>query len=291
MVSCVPIFFGIMRKLLSLSVFIILTLSTGAEQIHYWNTDKPTLEAALKAAPKDNKEREKALEMRFIANGCSGNALQHQEVKGHGSNLICEITGAKAGIIIVAAHFDHVERGQGIVDNWSGAVLLPFLAKSVAEMHPKHTYRFIAFTDEEKGLVGSKYYVSHLSKEEKKQILAMINFDTLGLSPTKIWLDHGDRGLAQDIAAAAGATRLPLSVVNVENLGMADSDSFFNEKIPALTIHSVTPDTFHILHTADDNFSAIKMNDYYDTYRLAALYLSYLDMLVGNEMTTPAAAK
>ena len=229
--------------------------------------------------------------MRFIANGCSGNALQHQGVKGHGSNLICEITGAKAGIIIVAAHFDHVERGQGIVDNWSGAVLLPFLAKSVAEMHPKHTYRFIAFTDEEKGLVGSKYYVSHLSKEEKKQILAMINFDTLGLSPTKIWLDHGDRGLAQDIAAAAGATKSPLSVVNVENLGMADSDSFFNEKIPALTIHSVTPDTFHILHSADDNFSAIKMNDYYDTYRLAALYLSYLDMLVGNEMTTPAAAK
>ena len=54
---------------------------------------------------------------------------------------------------------------------------------------------------------------------------------------------------------------------------MADSDSFFNEKIPALTIHSVTPDTFHILHTADDNFSAIKMNDYYDTYRLAASLL------------------
>ena len=85
----------------------------------------------------------------------------------------------------LAAHFDHVERGQGIVDNWSGAVLLPFLAKSVAEMHPKHTYRFIAFTDEEKGLVGSKYYVSHLSKEEKKQILAMINFDTLGCRPTE----------------------------------------------------------------------------------------------------------
>jgi Zn-dependent M28 family amino/carboxypeptidase len=280
-----------MRKLLFLPFVLILVLAAGAEQVHCWNTDKHTLETALEAAPKENREREKALETSFVANGCSGAKLQHQEVKGHGSNLICEIAGSEAGVIIVGAHFDHVQRGDGIVDNWSGAVLLPLLAKSVAGIHPKHTYRFIAFTDEEKGLIGSKYYVSHLSKEEKKQILAMVNFDSLGLSPTKIWLDHGDRHLAQDIAAVAGAMKLPLSVVNVENLGSADSDPFFNEKIPALTIHSVTQDTFSILHTVDDNFSAINMDDYYDTYRLVALYLSYLDSMVDNKVAAPAAAK
>jgi hypothetical protein len=77
----------------------------------------------------------------------------------------------------------------------------------------------------------------------------------------------------------------------VEKVGTTDSDPFRDAKIPVLTIHSVTQDTFHILHTADDNFSAIKMDDYYDTYCLVALYLSYLDTMVGNQVTTPAATK
>jgi Zn-dependent M28 family amino/carboxypeptidase len=280
-----------MRKHLFLLFVLILALTAGAEQVQYWKTDKPTLEAALKAAPRDNKEREKALETSFVDNGCTGDKLRHQEVKGHGSNLICEVTGSDAGIVIVGAHFDHVERGDGIVDNWSGAVLLPLLAKSVAGVHPKHTYRFIAFTDEEKGLIGSRYYVSHLTKEEKREILAMVNFDTLGLSYTRIWLDHGDRALAQHLASAAAAMKLSLGIVNVEKVGTTDSDPFRDAKIPVLTIHSVTQDTFHILHTADDNFSAIKMDDYYDTYCLVALYLSYLDTMVGNQVTTPAATK
>jgi len=272
-------------------LLIFLASAANSADISYWKADKPTVEAALKAAPSDNKEREKTLEASFIANGCSGDKLQHQDVKGHGSNLICEVTGTEPGVVIVGAHFDHVERGLGIVDNWSGAVLLPFLAKSIAQMHPKHTYRFIAFTDEEQGLVGSKYYVSRLSKDQKKQILGMVNFDSLGLSYTRMWLDHGDRALAQHLASAATALKVSVGIVNVENVGMADSDSFRDAKIPVLTIHSVTQETFHILHTADDNFSAMNMDDYYDTYRLSALYLSYLDTVEGEKMTTPAAAK
>ena len=272
-------------------LLLFLAPAANSADIKYWKADKPTVEAALKAAPTDNKEREKALEASFIANGCSGDKLQHQEVKGYGSNLICEVTGPEAGIVIVGAHFDHVDRGRGIVDNWSGAVLLPFLAKSVAEQHPKHTYRFIAFTDEEKGLIGSKYYVSHLSKDQKKQILGMVNFDSLGLSYTRIWLDHGDRALAQHLASVAAAMKLSVGIVNVEKVGMADSDSFRDAKIPVLTIHSVTQETLHLLHTADDNFSEIKMDDYYDTYRLSALYLSYLDTVEGEKISAPAAAK
>ncbi len=272
-------------------LLIFLVPAANSADIKYWKADKPTVEAALKAAPTDNKEREKTLEASFIANGCSGDKLQHQDVKGHGSNLICEVTGSESGVIIVGAHFDHVERGRGIVDNWSGAVLLPFLAKSIAQIHPKHTYRFIAFTDEEQGLIGSKYYASHLSKDQKKQILGMVNFDTLGLSYTRIWLDHGDRALAQHLASAAEALKVSVGIVNVENVGMADSDSFRDAKIPVLTIHSVTQETLHILHTVDDNFSAIKMDDYYDTYRLSALYLSYLDTVEDEKMSAPADAK
>ncbi len=273
--------------LLLLCASLSVSLLSYADSIRYWITSKSSLEAALKAAPQNNSDREATLETSFKENGCTGEHLQHQQVKGHLSNLICEIPGTQAGVIVVAAHFDHAELGTGIVDNWSGAVLLPLLARSVSVIHPRHTYRFIAFTDEEKGLVGSKYYVSHLHKEEKKQILAMINFDTLGLAPTEIWLNHGDRALAQHLASAAAAVKLPVSVVNVEQVGSTDSDPFFDSRIPALTIHSVTQETFPILHTARDNFLAIKIDDYYDTYRLSALFLSFLDQTAGTGQLAP----
>jgi hypothetical protein len=43
-------------------------------------------------------------------------------------------------------------------------------------------------------------------------------------------------------------------------------------------LHSLTPQTLHILHSADDNMKALQMDDYYDTYRLLALYLALLDV-------------
>jgi hypothetical protein len=65
--------------------------------------------------------------------------------------------------------------------------------------------------------------------------------------------------------------------MNVAALGRSDSDSFRDIKIPAITIHSVTQDTWPILHSPRDQLSAINMSDYYDTYLLIRAYLAYLD--------------
>jgi hypothetical protein len=48
-----------------------------------------------------------------------------------------------------------------------------------------------------------------------------------------------------------------------------------------VTIHSVTQDTLRILHSPRDRFSAIHLDDYYDTYRLISAYLAYLDQVLG----------
>jgi len=39
----------------------------------------------------------------------------------------------------------------------------------------------------------------------------------------------------------------------------------------------VTPETLPILHNRRDNLAAVRMDDYYLTYRLIASYLAYLD--------------
>jgi hypothetical protein len=47
--------------------------------------------------------------------------------------------------------------------------------------------------------------------------------------------------------------------------------------VPALAIHSLTQETFPILHTRRDQINAIHLDDYYDTYLLLRAYLAYLD--------------
>jgi Zn-dependent M28 family amino/carboxypeptidase len=44
----------------------------------------------------------------------------------------------------------------------------------------KNKIRFIFFAAEEKGLIGSMYYVNNLSQNELKQISLMLNYDMLG---------------------------------------------------------------------------------------------------------------
>ena len=60
-------------------------------------------------------------------------------------------------------------------------------------------------------------------------------------------------------------------------MGDDDSHPFLSAKIPVLTIHSLTQQTFGILHTGRDQLSAIHPDDYYAAYRLAATYLAFLD--------------
>jgi Iap family predicted aminopeptidase len=66
----------------------------------------------------------------------------------------------------------------------------------------------------------------------------------------------------------------------------ADSESFARYQIPRITLHSVTQKTWPILHSPFDKMAAIQMNDYYDSYKLIAGYLAYLD-----DSLKPAAAR
>jgi Zn-dependent M28 family amino/carboxypeptidase len=240
---------------------------------------KAEIDRRLRTFEDTNFKRELRLQSLFEEAGCTGDNLTEQRVKhAQAPNVICTLPGSTGSEIIVGAHFDFVDRGKGVVDNWSGCSLLPSLFQSLKETAHHHTFVFIGFTNEEEGLVGSHFYVHQLSKEARRNIQAMVNLDSLGLSPTK--MDLADKKLATALATVAGNFKLPLSVMNVRSLGRSDSDSFQDNKIPSITIHSVTAATFPILHSPRDQFSAIRLDDYYDTYLLVRAYLAYLDELV-----------
>lgn len=209
--------------------------------------------------------------------GCRGEALTAEPVKGSREpNVICTHPGVKSSRIIVGAHFDKVEAGDGVVDNWSGASLLPSFYQGLLETQRQHALQFIGFTGEEVGLLGSKAFVKSEGKD-LRNITAMVNLDTLGLAETEIWASHADRELVRWFIAVAKTMNLPVSIMNVDQVGSTDSESFREHKVPAMTIHSLTRETMTIFHSPRDQFTAVKMDEYYRSYQLVLGFLAFID--------------
>jgi len=261
----------------------LLALPGSAQAAHPSSKPVPRqiIRERLSEVTNQNAEREATLKQMFEGAGCFGDHLTEQPVlHSRLPNLICERPGATDSVILVGAHFDKVKAGAGVVDNWSGASLLPSLFQSLGQslgpgMHG-HTFVFVGFTDEERGLVGSRYFVGQLTPEQRARIHAMINLDTLGLGPTKVFLAHSDAHLAETAMTVARQMDLPLEVFNVRHVD-DDSQPFRRVKVPTLVIHSATAATLRILHSPADQMAEIRFDDYYRTYCLLADYLAFID--------------
>lgn len=240
---------------------------------------RAVIEKRLKSFADDNQDRETTIGHWLVESGCKKSNLAEEAVEGGmAPNVICLLPGATPEIIVVGAHTDKVTNaGDGVIDNWSGASLLASLLFSLNGRKRQHTFVFVGFAGEEQGLLGSQYYVEHLTPAQRSRIEAMVNMDSLGLTSTKVWASHADKVLLDALYAVAESCRLPASTANVDNLGTTDSESFAAYHIPRITLHSVTRETLHVLHSDDDRFDAIHMDHYYDSYRLIAEYLAYLD--------------
>ncbi len=256
----------------------------SGDGISFSTVRRDIVEARLQKYAGNDQQREATLKQLFAEAGCDEKQLSEQPVKGaKPPNVVCVLPGSSGKVIIVGAHFDHVSDGDGVVDNWSGASLLPSLYQALKIDPRKHTYIFIGFTNEEKGEVGSRFYAQHMTKEEVAATDAMINMDTLGLAPTEVWESHSDKRLTRVLVYVAKQLKLPVSGVNVEQIGSTDSIQFSDRKIPSITIHSLTQETWNarILHGPRDKISAMRLDDYYQSYRLIAAYLAFLDEAAG----------
>jgi Zn-dependent M28 family amino/carboxypeptidase len=260
------------------------SLTCAADTFRFATVAQAVVEARLGRYGGDDRTRETTLKQMFLEAGCDRN-LSEQAVKGSKlPNLICVQPGNADKVIIVGAHFDHIPAGDGVVDNWSGASLLPSLYQALKTEPHKHTYVFIGFTDEEQGEVGSHFYARQMTKEQVAATDAMVNMDTLGLAPTAVWVSHSDKRLTAMLVYLGKQLHLPVAGVSVDQVGSTDSVQFSERQIPSITIHSLTQEAWdaRIIHTSKDKLSAIRLDDYYQTYRLLAAYLVLLDEALGS---------
>ncbi|HMO15624.1 MAG TPA: M20/M25/M40 family metallo-hydrolase [Pirellulaceae bacterium] len=112
--------------------------------------------------------------------------LNHKFTKGPIPcyNTIAEIPGTELPeqVIIISGHLDSWDGpgSQGTVDNGTGSVVTIEAARILmaAGIKPKRTIRFILWSGEEQGLLGSRAYVAELSEEERANISAVFVDDS-----------------------------------------------------------------------------------------------------------------
>lgn len=93
------------------------------------------------------------------------------------ANVIGEIPGTdRAGeIVLLGAHLDSWDLGQGALDDGAGVAIVVEAARLISRMDrkPSRTIRVVLFANEEFGLSGAKEYARLIGEEHAKHVLAM----------------------------------------------------------------------------------------------------------------------
>lgn len=115
-----------MLRIVAYALVLALSLSGQAAPIRYDTLPAEDINRRLADFKGTNSEREQELHALFEEVGCNGDQLTEQPVKhSHDPNVICVLPGQTESRVIVGAHFEFVNAGRGVVDNWSGCSLLP----------------------------------------------------------------------------------------------------------------------------------------------------------------------
>ena len=177
-------------------------------------------------------------------------------------NIIGFLDNGASYTIVVGAHYDHLGFGNfggtrepnhigqihnGADDNASGVAGLLELVRyySSNKLKEKFNILFIAFSGEELGLLGSKYWTEHPTLPLEK-IHWMLNMDMIGRY-------NPDNGLA--IIGYGTSSKFPSIFENVtssikfnkskDGNGGSDQTSFYKKNIPVLFFHTGGHDDYH----------------------------------------------
>jgi Zn-dependent M28 family amino/carboxypeptidase len=261
-----------------LAALCLLAFAAAAqeERIAVQVVPKETLEANLKLSPKRNGERAATLKRLFEEAGCA-DLVEHYPRTLPTPNVVCTLPGAEPSLVVVGAHHDKAPQGDGAIDNWSGASLLPSLFRALAGRQRRFTYVFVGFSAEETGLNGSREYLRQFKGDDIRRIKAMVNLDCLGSGQVNAWPNHSDKRLLNLLWSVSQSAGIELGLVNADRVGTSDAAWFRSSQIPTLDLHSLTQKTLPLLHSRRDTYEAVKLDDYEEAYRLVALFLAYLD--------------
>jgi acetylornithine deacetylase/succinyl-diaminopimelate desuccinylase-like protein len=180
-------------------------------------------------------------------------------------NVVGYLDNGAEHTVVIGAHYDHLGHGfmgsrhtgepdihNGADDNASGVAGLFNLAAALQNSYAKNNnYLFIAFSGEEMGLLGSKYFVKNPTINLSK-VNYMLNMDMVGrLNSEKVLVING--------VGTSPAWKTVIGELNIagiqtkttdSGIGASDHTSFYLEGIPAVHFFTGQHSDYH--KPADD---------------------------------------
>lgn len=184
-------------------------------------------------------------------------------------NLIITKTGTvyPNKYVIICGHFDSIN-GPGVNDNGSGTSIILEAARILKDVPTEYSIKFIHFSGEEQGLLGSDHYVNNVvyqNNVKQLDIKVVFNLDQvggkMGNNNDTIFCDEDQGGLASNNAASTAMTQQLRNCTQLYSTLLTDVDPAedtdyipFEEKGEVITgffekIRSNYP------HTSNDTFA------------------------------------
>jgi hypothetical protein len=176
--------------------------------------------------------------------------------------------------IVFTAHYDHLGiMGEiyfpGANDNASGVAMLLSLAKYYSQHHDslRYSIAFIAFSGEEMGLLGSKYYTEH-PLFPLGNIRFLINMDILGTGDEGIMVVNGAvyKSAFNDMVNINNQQHL-LKVVKARGEA-ANSDHYFFYQAHVPSVFIYTMGGIKAYHDIYDRRETLPLTDFDEVFKL-----------------------
>lgn len=235
-------------------------------------TGNPSLDELEKSID-ENLETQSFVMSNVIADGESRIDIKMTPVR----NVVAELPGVGEfanETIVIGAHYDHVGMGgagslapgtvaihNGADDNGSGTVALLEVAQSLTKGLADKPHRriiFMAFTGEEKGLLGSAHYVRN-PRFDLEQTVAMLNMDMVGrLNENRLTVYGTGTATEFDSLVERYNETAKFSLEKVTSgFGPSDHASFYEAKIPVFHFFTGLHSDYH---RPGDDFEKVNLD-------------------------------
>jgi hypothetical protein len=213
-------------------------------------------------------------------------------------NVIAEQPGGllPGRVFLITAHLDNLperEVAPGADDNASGSAGVLVAAEILSGMGCRQTLRYILFTGEEQGLLGSRAYADAVAGDE---IRGVLNLDMIGWQSddhlevdlyARPW-NQADLRIAAFFSGVVEAYGLNL-VPEVHEYAESRSDhySFWRKGFPAILAIEDMEDFNRYYHSPNDRLSHLDIGYLTDFVRASVALLAHIACLAPGEIYLP----
>jgi hypothetical protein len=204
-------------------------------------------------------------------------------------NVVGELKGSEKPdeFVVLGAHLDSWDLGQGTTDNGTGTCIVLESARILAKCGtpPRRTIRFILFTGEEQGLHGSKAYTQQHKEEMAKTSVCIVHDTGTG---KVVGLGSGARPVLKAMLEAelAALKELGLTDFTTRAGGGSDHVSFEGAGVPGFAFKQEVATYRFTHHSQADTLDRAQEPDLVQgaqVMAVAAMRIANLDELLSRE--------